>query len=302
MRIRASGEDYLHEHLGRQTEMVFAGCPEWAFSHGLELGAGDGFQSVLLSRYVKHLISTDLNIDRLGKPDTARIEYRLCDAERVGESFAAGQFDLVFSSAMLEHLPDTSAALSGIQKVLRDDGVTIHVVPNRVWKLLHVLLYVPTIFVYAIEHVMEPGGVRAIRKRALVAAGRLPAEALQGGFDNNPKTGRGRRPMLLRCFVPEPHGVSQTNLAELRAFGRARWSAEFERAGFDVIAVIRGPLTSGYGFGLNKVRRALEWFGISSMSAVVAVKKGAQSRYADYFVRRGSGHGCRRQQGLEHDK
>src|SRR2546430_10141753 len=61
---------------------------------------------------------------------------RRCDAENVARYFAAEMFDLVFSSNLLEHLSSPSAALRGIHEVLRDEGITLHVMPNPLWKLL----------------------------------------------------------------------------------------------------------------------------------------------------------------------
>jgi len=89
-------------------------------------------------------------------------------------------------------------------------------------------------------------------------------------------------------LVPEPHGVSRSHVEEFSAFSRRRWKAEFERANFEIIAILKGPVASGYGFGFEGLRRFLERLGVTSEYIYVARKRGAASPYARYFVN-GSG-------------
>src|SRR5439155_1182066 len=91
------------------------------------------------------------------------------------------------------------------------------------------------------------------------------------------------RSLLSRLLSPDPHGVSATHTMEFRAFGKERWIREFAAAGLDVVAVLKGPVCSGYGFGLNRFRLMLEKAGFASEYAYVAVKRGARSPCAQRF-------------------
>src|SRR5262245_30200123 len=143
MRLRADWTTYLHSVRAREFERIFSRLPAKAFTSVLELGAGDGFQSQLLSRYATRVVSTDYY--RPPVPDGEGVVYQACDVERLTEDFEAGKFDLIYSSNMLEHVPQPQLALQGIVQILANDGITIHVMPNRLWKLSHLALYWPNL-------------------------------------------------------------------------------------------------------------------------------------------------------------
>src|SRR5215467_4815652 len=136
-------DTYLHTIRATEIDRIFGRCPYKLFASGLELGAGDGYQSVLLTSYAKRLIVTDWDAARLLTRRTAEIDVQTCDAETIEKAFAPATFDFVFSSNLLEHLPVPAAALRGIHTILKDDGVTIHVMPNPFWKLSYLSLFQP---------------------------------------------------------------------------------------------------------------------------------------------------------------
>ncbi len=280
VRLKADWLPLLHRFRRREIEIVFAGCPGKAFATGLELGAGDGFQSRLLTRWVSNLTSTDYDSGVLSNPPDASITWAVCDAEEVDRAFPNKRFDLVCSSNLLEHLPDPSKALRAIRAVLADDGITIHVVPGPFWKTTHLLLHVPNRAILILERLLRPGALAAVGRK-LSGAG--PGTAETAPRNNNPKTPRPRRGAVARFFVPEPHGVSRGNLRELFAFRRSRWVRELRHAGFELVAVRKGPVATGYGFGLDRLRGLLETLGLASEFVYVARVRGASSRHAAFW-------------------
>ena len=155
MKIRIGWITWLHNYRKREFSVIFSKCPQKLFQVGLECGAGDGFQSTLLSNYVSKLISTDINPDRLKMGSNKNIEYCICDAEEVNKKFQEKQFDLVFSSNLLEHLPNPKVALEGMREVMKDNGIAIHVIPSPFWKLCDILFFVPNRIVGALEKLGE---------------------------------------------------------------------------------------------------------------------------------------------------
>lgn len=283
MRIKPDWFEWLHGYRTREIALIFGRCPDGLFAEGLELGAGDGFQSGLLARYVRHLVSTDINPAILGLPAHDGVEFQALDAEDVGDHFPPGSFDLVFSSNLLEHLPSPEQALAGVCRVLKDDGVTIHIVPSPFWKLCELLLYFPNHVVLLLERVLVRGGGRVLAEKigrhthGGAASTPIPQEA-----DNNPKVHKRPHSYLYRWFIPDTHGVSSGHLGEFRAFRKSRWLAEFRRAGLQVAMVKKGPVASGYGFGLDTLRRWLERLGFTSEYIYVATKVDSTSPYLQY--------------------
>lgn len=248
--------------------MVFGRCPQAVFARALELGAGAGFQSRLLAHYAADLVATDYRPVPAGWSDRPGLTYRVCDAERVDKIFDAQQFDLIFSSNMLEHLPDPGRALNGMRSVLRNNGVLVHLIPSPFWKLSQMLGFYPNAIISRIDRLGLRGG---------------PKHPSEASWENNPKVADRHYRYLRRLLWPTPHGVSRSNLAEFAAFSPSRWRSTFARAGFEVVAVRRGPISSGYGFGLDSLRALLERLGLTSEYIYIAHKAGQTSPYLIHF-------------------
>jgi len=263
MKIMADWIQHLHNHRKRELGLIFSKCPERLFQEALELGAGDGFQSGLLTRYASKIISTDLNPDILKGQNGDSIEYRICNAEEIDKIFDRGVFDLVFSSNLLEHLPDPGRALDAIYNVLKDNGITIHVMPNPFWKFCTMLLRMPYICINAIEKMAQK-------------------EPDKEGTENRLKA-RDKRKLIHDILVPRPHGASSSNIKEFYLFSKARWKKQFKKANLDLIKIIKGPVASGYGFGLDWLRYIMEGLGFTSEYIYIAIKKGQDSCYRHYF-------------------
>ena len=273
MRLKADWIPHLHAIRKREVEMIFGGVPDGAFASGLELGAGDGFQSRLLARWVRRLTSTDFTLQAPEREAPPTVSFLACDAEEVDRVLAGRRFDLVFTSNLLEHLPDPDRALRAMHSVLADEGIAIHVMPGRFWKLTHLALHLPNKAVLLLERVGRRGAARP------VVAGSAHVR------DNNPKSGKSVRSRWLRLLVPAPHGAAGSHMRELIDYGRSRWRRRLESAGFEIVTIAKGPVASGYGFGLDRIRFVLEWAGFASELIYVTTKVGCRSAYGRYFHR-----------------
>lgn len=282
LKLRPDWQTYLHALRRREIEIIFHKCPPHCFARGLELGAGDGFQSGLLARYATALVVTDYHPGILAQPDTAALTHRVCDAERVGESFAAGEFDFSFSSNMLEHLPQPQRALAGLHRVLRDDGIAVHIMPSPFWKLCQMVGFYPNFVLARLERYSARRAAPS-ESAARWADPAAPPTGPTGGWDNNPKVDGRRYGYLRRLLWATPHGAAGSNLEEFRTFRPAYWREQFAAAGFTVAAVRPGPVSSGYGFGLDRIRSLLERWGLASETIYVTHKAGRATPYLAYF-------------------
>ena len=278
MKIKADWTNYLHNLRRREMQAVFHRCPRKVFGRVLELGTGDGFVSTILVDYTEQLVCTDLNPERLTKTDQNNMTFKICDAEEIGEVFGAGEFNMVFSSSLLEHLPDFASALRGIHKVLANDGISIHLIPNRYWKLVTILLHIPNNIAVTIDKALAG---RLFKRRPGHKWGQ-PYRQTFGG--NNMKIGRRKQFFLSKPFLPRIHGVSSNTIAEFIAFGKKQWVRKFESAGFKVLAVRKVAFNSGYGFGFDRVRTFVEYLGIKTVYAYIVCKQKYESKYAVRFT------------------
>lgn len=125
----------------REAEIAFSLFAKSRFPLALELGAGDGGQSMTISKYCDRLICTEKDEKShawLGQSilerKMANVEYDLCDAQDLSR-YQDDVFDLVFSSNMLEHIPDVDRCLRECRRVLKDNGLMLHAMPGRRWKV-----------------------------------------------------------------------------------------------------------------------------------------------------------------------
>jgi SAM-dependent methyltransferase len=248
---------------------IFAGVPENAFGRCLELGAGDGYLSTLLAHYARVLISAEIRVGRFAERALDNTLYAVCDAELL--PFRAAKFDLIFSSHLLEHLPNLQGGLCEMRRALQPDGVMVHLVPTRLWKLLDFGLFFPSQVVHLVEKHTEPAGEEGERR---------------GTPDRERSTVKQPPPSWWRRSLwPPVHGVSGNNISEFMRFGVRRWTTEFERAGLDVAHVRRRlPLHSPYRFGLERTRSVLESLGASSTVGFVLTHSGRRPPPARLFT------------------
>lgn len=122
----------------RQKELALI-CSKWEFalkSPLLEIGSGNGTQYRLLKEIVGDVVPSD--IDDGSWPEELG-GLNLLDAKAL--PFKNDTFVTVFSSCVLEHIPDVLVALSEMNRVLTSHGRMIHTVPTVAWKLLQLALY-----------------------------------------------------------------------------------------------------------------------------------------------------------------
>ena len=249
---KANWVDYLHNIRRREVEMVFSILPRKQFANGLEIGAGDGFQTMLLAPHIEKLISSDLNFKRI-KEKIPKVEYKEVDADAIEGVFPSESFEFIFSSNVLEHVRDPRKVLSSTHAMIRDDGYAVHIVPSRTLKISYLLFYYPNIALLLIDRII----------------GKLKGKTFFQGaginLENNinlvvsPPSGRFRK-----FLFPTIHGNFRSHWEEFIAYGKSRWEEMFMRSGYSIADYATAPAFSGYGFGLNFFRKILWRLGASS--------------------------------------
>ncbi len=248
--------------------VLFHSVPDRLFGEGLELGAGDGFQSRILIRHCKKLVCTEYNreqLDVLRAKKIPGLSYRIADAEAL--PFKDASFDFVFSSNLLEHIKDMRQCLSELYRVLKDDGIMIHVMPNRLWKLFNFFLYYPFVL----------SAMLSKEKRA-VAFRKLRQDARRSNIKSRDRS-------LLSKLFPSVHGEDPGHITEFLHFGKQHWKKVFAQHGFTVRAVLPLSLSSSYRFGLDSLRNVGYRVGMCTSYAYVVTKKGkGKAASLGYFL------------------
>lgn len=197
----------------------------------LELGAGSGYQARRIASWGCRVAAVD--VTGSDAPATARHwPVALYDGRRL--PFPDGTFDIVWSSAVLEHVRDLGACLDETRRVLRPGGRAVHLLPSPVWRFW-------TTLAAPFDAV-----ITAWRRRAGTASG-PSAHPVQAPCAS---PGRPKRSFLARVqrLLLAPHGEYPNALAELYYYGRGRWRREFDARGFEIVRILdNGIFYTGYG-------------------------------------------------------
>ena len=104
----------------------------------LEIGGGSGFQASLISKHVDEIVS----IDVYSHPIPVA-EVKVYDGINI--PFPDKYFNAVFSSNALEHIQDIDGIMLELKRVLKDNGVSVHIVPTVSWRIFTSLAHYPGI-------------------------------------------------------------------------------------------------------------------------------------------------------------
>lgn len=255
---------------------MFASVPPRALGDMLEIGSGDGFLAALLAPLGKSLLTTEY---APGEASHGRDLPRLrCSVTAL--PFADATFDFIFSSSVLEHVREREAAMAELRRCLRPDGMMIHVMPSPTWKLLQLAFYYPHIALSGIELIGAPRQLPAAAPAATTAAAPAATRAVAPAATTEQWRDKGAKPSwwveLKRGVFPQVHGEYNGHFRELLGFRAKAWAKTFQQAGFEVRGRLRLPLCSGYGFGLERLRRAGERCGLGAHNAFIVTHPGAQ--------------------------
>ena len=93
----------------------------------LEIGAGTGWQAQVLKNYGYDVNAIDVTSNNCMFPVTMY--------DGVNIPFEDNTFDIIFSSNTLEHIPHVYDFQKEIHRVLKTDGIVLHMLPSSSWRL-----------------------------------------------------------------------------------------------------------------------------------------------------------------------
>lgn len=183
----------------------------------LEIGAGAGWQAKQLAEKGFLIEAIDLKESNYTKQ---RI-WPVRDYDGVHIPFEDNRFDIVFSSNALEHMPDVEDFQIEIQRVLKPDGVAIHVLPTATWRFwTNISFYM----------------VRAKQILSIATGGkRNPTETFVSETKSQaPSANLTFMQTLFKAMLPPAHGAIGNSVTQLYGFSRFRWIRLFKRTGWSI--------------------------------------------------------------------
>lgn len=214
----------------------------------LEIGAGTGRQAMELK-------TMGFDVEAIEIPSSNYTEARLfpiTDYDGRVIPFPPQSFDIVFSSNVLEHVPDLGQMHAEIRRVLRPGGYALHVMPTHSWRFWTTLTSIPDGFLYAVSFgrgLLPPLLPRiSSLKRFISTWWRAVKRVLSG-------------------FLQRRHGERGNFISELWLFHPSWWRKNFLDNGFDIVndepmgLFYTGNMLFGAAWPMNNRRTASRFLG-----------------------------------------
>ena len=238
-----------------EVDSIFAKFADCRFEQALELGCGSGQNSRFLAAYCEHLTATEFDAGKLTEENGDGVTFMVADAQDLS-AFATNSMDLVFSSNLIEHLPDVGRCLEECRRVVKPDGIIVHTVPNNVWKMFHLLLFYPAVV---------RQGIRRILSREWEQGRECNDQSVRLDDNMRPRVSR----MSLTRLFPKIHGISRTHLGEFARWRDSIWKRTFRRNRLDVVRQIRLPFYFGHGYDFPRLLKLGNYLRLSATTAYV---------------------------------
>jgi SAM-dependent methyltransferase len=237
----SSGELWPSYYERRYQEFLtfYEFLPEKKHIRVLELGCGIGYYSAFLSKIADEVVATDLEtIDPLTHSpglQTTRNFLASLDIKNVAVMHASaeelpfedGSFDLVFSSHVIEHVPDMQKAVLEINRVLKPGGYNFCIVPTTTDRIYAFF----TFYIFVLQRAFAKAGKLLLPKKKSISAGAAATPAAAG-------PGMG---FYFRHFpFPPPHGVYPHYLHELRKWTLGNWKKLLVKEDYNELHSQRG--------------------------------------------------------------
>ena len=275
-RIKRANGVYFNNFKIRSLKNVFSNIAQKTFKKALIIGAGDCAQAEMLLPYCEKIICTELDDTIKNRISTKNIIYMQVDAENLRETFGNEKFDLIYSSNVLEHLPNVEKTIKDIEFLLTDNGISINYMPNRLWKLCH-------IFLYTISKLSD-----AIDTNVLFSAKKLKELFEYDNNHNNLNLDRKYKFGIKNYFIPiSTHGVSKNHLQEFVNFGANIQKKKFEKIGLKPILTSGTTFSSGYMFGYELFQELFELLNIFPENVYILKKQNCKKAIAEEILKKG---------------
>lgn len=199
---------FLHKIRNHELNTIVSVLPKGA--RILEIGGGTGLQA-------KQLSELGFKVETIDLPQSTYSEDRVFPVKEYdGKNipFPDDSFDVVFSSNVLEHIFDLDGIFSEFIRVLKPDGINVHIMPTGTWRFwTNVTNYLEFIqrlllsFGILIPRSFNPGEIRRLYlwARQVIA-------------------------LVVTYAIPPRHGEIGSSVSEIYTFSSAWWLRKFEHS------------------------------------------------------------------------
>ena len=219
----------------------------------LEIGGRDGYQAELISKKGYNVTSIDIN------PLFPQF-YPVQKGDITKLNFEDDSFDIIYSSNMLQEIQHIEESFIEMKRVLKKDGIIIHIVPSSWWSLITNFWH----YCLIPKYLIKSKKFRKIFNSNLNEVQIKQNENIKSDTKN-----------LKRLFF-HPLGANVSFIHEILYFSKIYWGKLFKKNGFTIIEQKNCPyFYSAYSifrFKFRKFRKFLASIGITSCYCFIMKK------------------------------
>ena len=201
--------------------------------HILEIGGKNGYFAKILTNWGFEVISIDID------PISTYFDVKKMNATNL--EFESDTFDIILSSHVIAHIKDKELLFHEINRVLKTNGIIIHIVPSNWWSII-------TNFWH---YILLPKYLFQKNKKN------------KSTITNKVKINNYKKNKLKNLLFYHPLGVEKSFLIEIIKFSKKNWKDLFVSFEYIINNQLNGPLVySGYDIFKNKGNKLRKYFAV----------------------------------------
>jgi SAM-dependent methyltransferase len=182
----------------------------------LEIGGGAGWQARWLVEHGYDVLAVDISDSNYAQQRVWPVQ----EYDGVNLPFANESIDVIFSSNVLEHVSALPELLEEMKRVLKPNGLAVHVVPTASWRFWTSVTHYPSVLKKIYSKLKKSGGMSQ-KKLQKVASPAQPRKLTLTLLKNVLYSGR--------------HGEKGSAITELWYFNRFAWRRVFRQSGWHIV-------------------------------------------------------------------
>tara|TARA_B110000438_G_scaffold64835_1_gene65418 strand:- start:8815 stop:9546 length:732 start_codon:yes stop_codon:yes gene_type:complete len=197
----------------------------------LEIGGKNGYFAKILTDWGFEVISIDI--------EPANTYFNVKKMNATDLEFKSNMFDVILSSHVIAHIENKKLLFKEINRVLKTNGVIIHIVPSNWWSIItnfwHYILLPKYLF------------QKNKKNKSLIK--------------NEVKIDNYKKNRIKNLLLYHPLGVDKSFIVEIIKFSKKNWKNLFISFEYIIDNELNGPLVySGYDIFKNKGYKLRKYF------------------------------------------